>query len=102
TASIWLEIPNIGQIAAIAFACRKYHHPAQISAVDRIADGHQSVFPSFGCTHLPIVSCSKNRPTRVPVSIVVRMNNASNMIAKWYQYLYIPATHGGASPSRPI
>ncbi len=24
------------------------------------------------------------RPTRVPVSIVVRMNNASNMMAKWY------------------
>ena len=23
---------------------------------------------------------------RVPVSIVVRMNSASNMIAKWYQY----------------
>ncbi len=26
-----------------------------------------------------------NRPTRVPASTVVRMNNASNMIAKWYQ-----------------
>ena len=26
-----------------------------------------------------------NRPTRVPASSVVRMNNASNMIAKWYQ-----------------
>jgi hypothetical protein len=26
-----------------------------------------------------------NRPTRVPASIVVRMNTASNMIAKWYQ-----------------
>ena len=25
-----------------------------------------------------------NRPTRVPVSIVVRMNKASNMMAKWY------------------
>ena len=25
------------------------------------------------------------RPTRVPASTVVRMNNASNMIAKWYQ-----------------
>ncbi len=24
---------------------------------------------------------------RVPVSIVVRMNSASNMMAKWYQYL---------------
>ena len=26
-----------------------------------------------------------NRPTRVPASSVVRMNSASNMIAKWYQ-----------------
>ena len=34
---------------------------------------------------LPIVSCSMNRPTRVPASTAVRMNSASNMIAKWYQ-----------------
>jgi hypothetical protein len=26
-----------------------------------------------------------NRPTLVPASTVVRMNRASNMIAKWYQ-----------------
>ncbi|SLH01641.1 Uncharacterised protein [Mycobacteroides abscessus subsp. abscessus] len=26
-----------------------------------------------------------NRATRVPASMVVRMNSASNMIAKWYQ-----------------
>ena len=26
-----------------------------------------------------------NCPTRVPASTVVRMNRASNMIAKWYQ-----------------
>ena len=26
-----------------------------------------------------------NRATRVPASTVVRMNSASNMIAKWYQ-----------------
>ena len=25
---------------------------------------------------------------RVPASIVVRMNSASNMIAKWYQYFH--------------
>ena len=29
---------------------------------------------------------------RVPVSIVVRMNSASNMIAKWYQY-FIRSAH---------
>ena len=34
---------------------------------------------------LPIVSCSMNRATRVPASTAVRMNSASNMIAKWYQ-----------------
>ena len=30
----------------------------------------------------PTVSCSRNRPMRVPASMVVRMNSASNMIAK--------------------
>ena len=30
-------------------------------------------------------SCIRKRPMRVPESIVVRMNSASNMIAKWYQ-----------------
>jgi hypothetical protein len=32
-----------------------------------------------------------NRPTRVPASTAVRMNSASNMIAKWYQKAAIPA-----------
>ena len=27
------------------------------------------------------------RPTRVPASMIVRMNSASNMMAKWYQKL---------------
>ena len=31
-----------------------------------------------------------NRPTRVPASSVVRMNSASNMIAKWYQSAIAP------------
>ena len=34
---------------------------------------------------LPRLSESMNRATRVPASTVVRMNSASNMIAKWYQ-----------------
>ena len=29
---------------------------------------------------------------RVPVSMVVRMNSASNMIAKWYQYFISQST----------
>ncbi len=31
------------------------------------------------------------RPTRVPASTVVRMNRASNMIAKWYQKALSPS-----------
>ncbi len=52
------------------------------------------------------------RPTRVPASSVVRMNNASNMIAKWYQIassdspkvrakmLAMPTASDGAPPVR--
>ncbi len=46
--------------------------------------GYQDVRPS-GFQMWPASSWSMNRPTRVPVSIVVRMNSASNMMAKWYQ-----------------
>ena len=34
TASIWLAMPNIGQMAAKALASRKYHQPREIRAVD--------------------------------------------------------------------
>ena len=52
------------------------------------------------------------RPTRVPASSVVRMNSASNMIAKWYQtassvspnalekMLAMPTASDGAPPVR--
>ena len=46
--------------------------------------GYHDVRPS-GFQTCPASSCSMKRPTRVPASIVVRMNSASNMIAKWYQ-----------------
>ena len=46
--------------------------------------GYHDVRPSAG-DRWPSSSCSMKRPTRVPASIVVRMNTASNMIAKWYQ-----------------
>ena len=46
--------------------------------------GFQDTRP-IGFQTLPSVSCSMKRPTRVPASTVVRMNRASNMIAKWYQ-----------------
>ena len=63
---------------------------------------------------LPIVSCSMKRPTRVPASTAVRMNSASNMIAKWYQNAArpppnaslkiseIPKARVGAPPVREI
>ena len=40
---------------------------------------------------LPMESDSMKRATRVPASTVVRMNSASNMIAKWYQNALSPA-----------
>src|ERR1035437_10449122 len=40
---------------------------------------------AYLCQTLPIVSCSMQRPILVPASTAVRMNSASNMIAKWYQ-----------------
>ncbi len=45
---------------------------------------HDSVFFSAGMK-LPNRSCSMKRPARVPASTAVRMNSASNRIAKWYQ-----------------
>ena len=51
--------------------------------------GRHDRSPNFFQT-LPIVSCSMNRPTRVPASTAVRMNSASNMIAKWYQNAWPP------------
>ena len=35
---------------------------------------------------------------RVPVSIVVRMNSASNMMAKWYQYFHSELSVASAEP----
>ena len=56
-----------------------------------------------------------NRPTRVPASTVVKMNNASNIMAKWYQNAcsavppmteekiwLIPTARVGAPPVLPI
>ncbi len=54
------------------------------------------------------------RPTLVPASTVVRMNRASNMIAKWYQKAFsespvapekicdMPTASVGAPPVRAI
>ena len=39
---------------------------------------------------------------RVPVSIVVRMNSASNMMAKWYQYFISPSTSPSAQSNASV
>ena len=86
TASNWLAMPNIGQMVSTEPVQIKAPQPAVTTAVDSTAPGSQSVRSNAGYT-LPNDSCTRNRAIRVPVSIVVRMNRASNMIAKWYQYL---------------
>ena len=50
-------------------------------ALDAITLGYHDVSANRGQTW-PTISCSMNRPTRVPASMIVRMNSASNMIAK--------------------
>ncbi|MNP26885.1 hypothetical protein D3C76_1197640 [compost metagenome] len=64
-------------------------------------------------TNEPSKSCSMKRPARVPASTAVRMNSASNRIAKWYQNAMvfspgstvcricaIPTARVGAPPAR--
>src|SRR6266702_157220 len=86
-ASIWLEIPNSGHrmlippLGSITPMYRKYHQPATLSVLEMITDGYQDVRPN-GAEMCPSRSCNMKRPTRVPASIVVRMNTASNMMAK--------------------
>ncbi len=89
-ASSWLEIPNSGHSELIppsgSFTpCqRKYPHDPTISALVAKMLGYQLVRPS-GFQMCPRPSWSMKRPTRVPASRMVSMNNASNMMAKWYQ-----------------
>src|SRR5215217_6034610 len=53
-------------------------------ALAMMLPGNQEV-RAKGLQTLPTRSWIMNRPTRVPASTVVRMNRASNMMAKWYQ-----------------
>ena len=65
--------------------CRRNHpHPPTTAADAKIDPGYQEVRPS-GSQTCPAISWNMKRPTRVPVSTVVRMKSASNMMAKWYQ-----------------
>ena len=60
---------------------RKCPHIATIIALERTTAGVQLERPNDGHTWRPR-SWSMKRPTRVPASSVVRMNSASNMMAK--------------------
>src|SRR5664280_1471120 len=88
-----------------------YPHKATTMALaDQEAGFHE--MSAYLCQR--IVSCSMKRPTLVPASTAVRMNRASNMIAKWYQNAArpppnalvktseIPKARVGAPPVREI
>src|SRR5674476_1701674 len=74
-------MPPIGSVTPMY--SMKPHRATTTALADQEA-GFQEMLPYLGQT-LPIVSWSMKRPTRVPASTAVRMNSASNMIAKWYQ-----------------
>ena len=87
-------------------------HAATSNTLEKRFALHERVLPS-GRQRFPRKSWSKNRPTRVPASMVVRINKASNMIAKWYQsasavgpveiranMCAIPTAKVGAPPAR--
>src|SRR5436305_3758234 len=84
-ASSWLAMPNIGQICEIEPVRMKYDQAKTTAKVEISVPGSQFVF-SNGAQARPRNSCTMKRATRVPVSTVVKMNSASNMMAKWYQY----------------
>src|SRR3954466_10746483 len=81
TASNWLATPKSGQIELMLPVQMKYDQDTTMMMVDSNDAGSQSVRPN-GFHTRPPNSCSTNLPMRVPESIVVRMNTASNMIAK--------------------
>src|SRR5215467_12237751 len=83
----WLASPNNGHSelmpprGSITPSYKNQPHAATSKTLENKFALHERVLPR-GRQRFPRKSCSKNRPTRVPASIVVRMNNASNIIAK--------------------
>ncbi len=92
-ASSWLAIPNSGNrvlippSGSVTPISRMLPHAATTMMLHTHAPTRQLGLRSFvmGPPRLLSPSESMNRATRVPASTVVRMNSASNMIAKWYQ-----------------
>ncbi len=95
-ASSWLAMPNSGKnvlippSGSVTPRIRMDPQPATMMAVVSHAPARQSASRNLGMK-LPRVSVSMKRATRVPASTAVRMNRASNMIAKWYQKLIMEA-----------
>ncbi len=91
-ASSWLAMPNSGNSVlmppsgSVTPISSTAPQAPTMTAVQSQAPGRQECSLNFG-TKLPIESCSMKRATRVPASTAVRMNSASNMMAKWYQKL---------------
>ncbi len=90
-------MPNIGQIVLMLPVQMKYAHADDDERASRAPPRAASPCRAIGAWNRPRNSCTRKRATRVPVSIVVRMNSASNMIAKWYQYSISPRM-----PGRPL
>ena len=118
TESNWFANPNSGQRELIPPRgsmipwYKNQPHADTSNTLEKRFALHERVLPS-GRQILPRKSWSKKRPTRVPASMVVRMNKASNMIAKWYQsasavgpaeiranMCAIPTAKVGAPPAR--
>src|SRR5215471_369238 len=75
TDSNWLANPNSGQSelmpprGSITPSYKNQPHAATNNTLEKKFALQERVLPS-GCHTLPRKSCSKNRPTRVPASIV--------------------------------
>ena len=88
-ASNWFAIPNNGHNELMPPSgsrtpCTRNQPQAPTTSPDARTLGPVArVSPRRGDT-CPRKSCNRYRPTRVPASSVVRMNNASNITAKWY------------------
>ena len=87
-ASIWFEMPNSGH--KVLIPAERVNH----ALIEKISPGEHGergcdavrkpVSPVLQRRHkrFPSKSCNMNRPARVPASTAVRMNSASNRIAK--------------------
>ena len=94
-ASSWLAMPNSGNRVLMPPSgsstpmSRIDPQPATITAVVIQAPSRHE-WSRKRWLMPPRASDSMKRATRVPASTLVRMNSASNMIAKWYQNAIMP------------